>query len=300
MKKMLFLSVAALAAVGFIMSACTKDNSPASVPDGSPVLVTVNGEDITADEFRSEAESLSPYADQILADEETKNKLLDNLVSRKLLIQQARKDGYEKDPEVVKRIGEVMDNLLLGYYVKREIFDKAEVSDQQVREYFDGSKDVLGSARISHIQVGSEEEAEEIIVKYKSGASFNALAREYSQDAKTKASGGDLGFLSWSQFGSAELRAAAFDTPLGEVGNVVKSSYAYHVIKVTDRKPAKAEDFDKLRDELKEHLLERRKQEFFDTRVGSLKSGALITRNELAIKELSSSGQAAEPQPLGR
>ncbi len=300
MKRALTTGLAAVAAMGLFMGACSKDNAAGPATDGSPVLATVNGEAVTTDEFKAEANSLSPYSGQILADEEARNKLLDNLISRKLIIQQARKDGYENDPEVVKRMREVLDNLLLGYYVKREIFDKAEVTDQQVKDYFDKNKDALGSARISHIQVGSQEEAEEVLVKYKSGESFNSLARKCSQDTKTKNSGGDLGFLDWTQFGSPDLREAAFNTPLGEIGNIVRSSFAFHVIKVTDRKPAKDDDFDRIKDDLREFLLEKRKQEFFDNKVASLKDKADISRNEDAIKELAASGQSLAPLPSGK
>jgi len=301
LNKIMLLGIAALAALGLMMTGCNEEGAGAgAAPDGSPVLVTVNGGSITSDEFKAEAAALSPYAGQMLADEETRKKFLDNLVSKELLIQDARKAGYDKDPEVLKRLNEVMDNLLLGLYVKKEIFDKAAITDEQLKEYFDKNKDVLGSARVNHIQVGSKEEAEEVLIKYKSGTSFNALAKEYSQDANTKNSGGDLGFLDWSQFGSPDLREAAFNTPLGEVGNIIRSSFAFHVIKVTDRKPAKDEDFEKLKEDIREYLLEKDKEKLFEDRVAQLKSAANISIDDEAVKELSLIGLAGEPQTLGQ
>lgn len=301
MKKLLFLSAALLAALGLFLTACNEDNDVGRADyDKSPILATVNGGSVTVDEFKAQAAELPAYAAQTLSDEKARSKFLDNLISRELLVQAARKAGYGKDTEIRRAVNDYMENLMFRRYVKAEIVDKAAVTDDEVKAYFDKNKDILGSVRMSHIQVGSREEAEDVLIKYKAGESFRSLAKTYSQDKDTNKKGGDLGFLSWSAFGSPELREAAFGTPLGEVSNVVRSSFAYHIIKITDKKPAVDEDFDKLKDALKEDLLEKRKEKLFNTRIEELRAAADIKQNEEALKGLSLFNLSKEQPALDR
>lgn len=277
------------------------DKKPAAgkpAAEKSPVLVVVNNADITLDDYREEAAALSPAAQSVLVEPEARNKFLDNLVAKRLLVQQALKAGLDKDPEVVKRLNQTRDNLVLGLYVKNEVFDKANFTDADVKKYFDEHKDSLGSVRISHVQVPSKEIAQEVLAKYKAGEKFQDLVARYSQDSGTKGRGGDLGYLSWAQFGSGDLREAAFGTKVGEVGNVVRSSFAYHVIKVTDKKPAKDEEYDMLKDKIKEYLVEKRKEELFDSIVKGLKDKATITPGAEVDKHLASLVRQPEQQGM--
>jgi len=294
MRKHLILSVVIAASVLLMAAGCSQETAANRTGDKSPVLAEVNGAPITVDLFKAETDTLPPQVRQMLSDEETKNKFLDEVINKELLVQQARKDGLENDPDYKKIMDRTSFNLLLQMYVSREVFDKAKVSDEEVREYFDKNKQNLGSVRISHIQVSSPEEAEEVLGKYKAGTPFLKLVNKYSQDTETKDRGGDLGYVSWSQFGSPVLRDAAFNTPLGDVSNVIRSSFAYHIIKVTDKKPAMDADFDKIKDNLKQYMLDKRREELFEKKVNELTAGAKITKNEGAIKEMSFGGQTGE------
>ena len=298
MSKNMLLGAAVFAALGLFMSGCTQDCADEqSSYDKSAVLVHVNDNGVTLDKYKEEAAALPPASQQLLDDPEARAKFLDNLVARELIIQEAVKTGLGKDPEVMKRLDQTRDNLLIGLYVKNEVFDKSKFSDEDVKKYFDEHKDSLGSVRISHIQVPAKETAEEVLAKYKAGEPFAKLAKEYSGDEETKAKGGDLGFLSWAQIGSGDLKDAAFNTPAGDVSNVVRSSFAFHVIKVTEKKPATDKDFDSLKDPLKEYLTEKRKEELFEAKVKDLKTKAAIKPDEEAQKQIPSAATVPQGQP---
>lgn len=292
------LGAAAMAAFGLFLTGCNQDGattakSPRTV---SPVIVNVNNEPITVDDFRAETAGLPPEAMDVLADDEARTKFLDNLVAKKLIIQDALKRGMDKDPDVVQKLDQIRDNMVLGMYVQKEVVEKASVTDEAVKKYFDEHKADLGSVRISHIQVPTQEEAKETIVKFKAGESFKDLARKYSEDTRTKDKEGDLGFLGWADFGAADLREAAFTTPLGDVSNVVRSSFAFHVIKVTDKKPATDEEFPAIKAQLKDFLIEKSKEDMFEARVKELKDKAAIKMSDTLDQDLAflKEGEAAE------
>ena len=84
----------------------------------------------------------------------------------------------------------------------------------------------------AHILVAKFTEAQQLLEKIKQGESFAKLAQEHSLDGSRKR-GGDLGF-----FGSGmmvkEFEKAAFALQKGQVSDLVKTQFGYHIIKRLD------------------------------------------------------------------
>jgi peptidyl-prolyl cis-trans isomerase D len=99
--------------------------------------------------------------------------------------------------------------------------------------------------RASHILLTTEgkddatvrAEAEKVLKEAKSGADFAALAKKYSQDESNAQQGGDLDYFTRGRMVPA-FETAAFALGPGEMSDLVKTEFGYHIIKVTDRKPA--------------------------------------------------------------
>jgi EpsD family peptidyl-prolyl cis-trans isomerase len=302
MHKKIAIAAAAIA-VAAMLTACgpkqeEKKVETAAPQDKSLVLAVVNGKNITEDEFKEEAATLSPLAVNSLSEAENRDKFLDNLIDKQLIVQKAEAMGLEKDPEVAKRIELLKSSLLLGLYVKNEVLDKVKITDQDVKAYFDANKDQLGSVRISHILVGTHKEAEDVLAKLKAGSDFAALARQVSLDKKTKGSGGDLGFVDWAQFGSSSLKDAAFKLKTGETSGIIQSSYGFHIMKVTAKKPVAASQYEKMKDSLRTQIEQKKKEERFDSIVKELKDKAKVERKAENIKAMNlSSLQQGATQP---
>lgn len=72
--------------------------------------------------------------------------------------------------------------------------------------------------------------------KLDKGALFEDLVKKYSDDGRSKAKNGDLGYIKRRRM-PKEFDFAAFNLKVGEVSNIVKTKYGYHIIKVTAVKP---------------------------------------------------------------
>lgn len=76
--------------------------------------------------------------------------------------------------------------------------------------------------------------------KVLAGASFNEVAKQYSEDPSAKKNGGDLGYF--TAFGMVyPFENAAYTNKIGEVSMPFKTNFGYHIIKVNDRRPARGE-----------------------------------------------------------
>lgn len=85
-----------------------------------------------------------------------------------------------------------------------------------------------------HILTRTKNQARAIIMRVNNGESFKALACQFSNCPSSKV-GGDLGYFGRGQM-VPEFEKAAFETPVGEISDPVKTEFGYHVIKVIDKR----------------------------------------------------------------
>jgi len=123
-------SLIAIAAL-FILCGCGKSDA------GRAVIARVNDYSITAEEFKSEfKESVYSRTDT----PETRKEFLNNLIDRKLIIQDAEKIGIDKDPRFLKALEKFWEQLLLKMAIERKTMDFATqcyVSDKEVKDAYE-------------------------------------------------------------------------------------------------------------------------------------------------------------------
>ena len=134
--------------------------------------------------------------------------------------------------------------------------------------------------RASHILLktaGKDEaavrkQAEDILQQVKAGADFAELAKKYSEDEGSKPNGGDLDYFSRGRM-VPEFEAAAFALEVGQVSDIVKSQFGFHIIKVVDKKPAVTRSLDEVRPQIEEQLKRQRADQQIATRATELAAG---------------------------
>ena len=221
-------------------------------PAGDPVVGKVNGIDIRLSEVDAAiAELPAQYRD--LPRDTLFTSVLQQIVDRHLISAAAAKGGFDKDPEVQKRIAEARDRVLQQAFLNKAV--DADVTDAKVKATYDDMLKKMPpqeEVRARHILVKTEDEAKAIAKEIAGGADFAKLADEKSADGGAK-NGGDLGYFTREQMVS-EFSDAAFKLKKGEVSAPVKSAFGWHVIKLEDRRTVQPPPLDQVREDIRNQL----------------------------------------------
>ena len=99
-----------------------------------------------------------------------------------------------------------------------------------------------------------KKKAEDVLKQARSGAKFEDLAKKYTEDPGTKDKGGDLGWLVQGQT-VPEFEKAAFGLQKGQISDLVRTQYGFHIIKAIDKETARTKSFDEVKESLRAPLL---------------------------------------------
>ena len=146
-----------------------------------------------------------------------------------------------------------------------------QISDDGLRAYYNQHIDeyrVENRVHVEHIlfkTVGKtdaetaeiRQKAEDVLKQAKHGANFEDLAKKYSEDDATKPKGGDLGWIVDQQT-VPEFQQAAFSVPKGQISDLVKTQYGFHIIKVIDRESAHTRTFEEVKDSILQPVLDQK------------------------------------------
>ena len=255
-------------------------------PDGK-VLVTMEGEKITLDEFNKALDKIPMNMKMLVATDSGKRSYLDNLITKKLLLREARKDKIDGDKEFQDRLEEIKDQLLIESLLKKKLTAETKVSDEDLKKYYDAHREEFkkeGEISTRHIVVKTEDEAKQILARVQKGEDFAELARKYSIDPGAKTSGGEIGYHPKGTL-VPEYEAAAFKLKKeGQVSGIIKTQFGYHIIKLEGMKPPQYVPFEEVKDFIKQKIAQEKQKELFEHYVADLKKSAKITINEQLLK----------------
>lgn len=137
------------------------------------------------------------------------------------------------------------------------------VTEDEIKTYFEENKDSFDQkeqVKASHILVEDEATAKKVKEELDNGKDFAELAKEYSIDTSNAAAGGDMGYFVKGEM-AEEFEKAAFSLKPNTISNPVKTEFGYHIIKVTDKKAAKAAVFEDHKAEINDILFDEKIQE---------------------------------------
>ena len=230
-----------------------------------------------------------------------RKEMLDTMVIRELILQKASKDGLDKGAELQEKLQELKKRLIVETYLKKKVETEAQVSDADLKKFYDQNIDKFKAGEqihASHILVKSEADAKNILAQLKAGGNFEELAKKNSVDSSS-AKGGDLGW-----FGKGAMvpvfEKAALALKEGQISDVVKSDFGYHIIKLTGKRPAGTRPFEEVKDQIKAAVMPGKQQEVFQKIKEELKKSAKVTIKEDVLKEMDNGKGAvkgADKQP---
>lgn len=314
-KKLLIIITVMVISISLVLSGCSMvKKNPAA--DANSVVAEVGGEQIKKSEFNQIFEMVKvQYEQQYGADvwekevdgrkqiDVMKERVLDMLVDMKVQEQEAVKAGITATEEEIqaeldkakKNFGDeakfnefltsqkmtieylqdaIRKDILITKLQEKLTADVA-VTDEEVAAYYTTNQSQFLSVKASHILLEDEEEAKKALERVKNGENFNDLAAELSKDPSAKENKGDLGYFRKGQM-VEPFEDAAFQMQVGQISELVKTDFGYHIIKLEDRKFEKLEDVSA---ELKISMLDSKKDKVYQELLTEMRSKANIKKN---------------------
>src|SRR6266702_5242576 len=96
----------------------------------------------------------------------------------------------------------------------------------------------------------TKKKAEDVLKQARKGVKFDELAKKYSEDPGSKDKGGDLGWIRQGQT-VPEFEKEAFSLAPGQISDLVRTQYGFHIIKVLEKQTAHTKPFDEVKDALR-------------------------------------------------
>ena len=234
----------------------------------------------------------------------------ENVIERVLLIQQAKeqnepvsKEKLESvlaqmkeqsasgksfddfsDEEKEKIKGAIKIQIRVEKLLRDVCKDIAEPSQQEVEDFYNNNKERFQSAEqrrvahiVKHINSKTDEQAaqstmSQVHKQLQVGEIFETLVTKHSDCSEN---GGDLGYITKGQM-VEEFEDVVFNLGAGQISNVFRSRFGFHIARVYDIKPGSIVDLETAKDSIKKQLKSQMDRETIEKFVDRLKSNAAI------------------------
>ena len=253
---------------------------------GGKELVKINDVSISLEEFYQMSEKQPLEGKMRLLNEKGLRDFFENyVITREVLYQEAKKKGLDKNKEILAKVEDFRRAMVIDALLGEVIQEKSEPSENEIRQYHKENEALFTEPqeiKIRHIFVTSEPILKDVLTKLSKGESFEKLASTYNVD-KTREDGGNLGYIRRGQLSPsfAQFEEAAFSLKKrGDVSEVVRSPYGFHLIRLEDMKGTFLRPFDQVKEKIRFFLQGKKRQEAYLEYVKGAKSRAKIMINE--------------------
>lgn len=252
---------------------------------GTDVLATVGTKKITLDEFNKK---YSEVLSQTLSGAPSKQVFLEDLIRYEMGLQEAKKQGIEKDPQFQERVNQEMYKSLLEKELGKKV-QESQVSEEEMKIWYAKNPQIRISSILIEVKPGAttaqrveaRKRADEILKEVRgSKRAFEELVRLYSDDTTTKALGGDIGWQSRITL-NPTFYESALKLKMNEITpSVVETPFGFHILKLTGRR-----SFDEATHrEIRMAVFDEKRKQHFDNYFNGIKKNYSVNVNEKLIQ----------------
>ena len=276
---------------------------------GERVVLTIGDEKITAAEVEKFIQALPPEY-QAFYGGPGKHLLPQYIIGMKVLSTEAIKLKLGEQPEVARAIEIAREGILAS--AAGTLPESVVVSDQELRELYQKDKTLSEEDRIRHILIRTEDaplksagaghpalpepearkKLQDIRERILAGADFAQMAKQYSEDTATAASGGDMGVIQSDKVVPPIVKAAHSLEP-GQVSDIISTPSGVEIIKVEDKH---TKSFEEVKPALETQLRQSKAAEIIQHLVDN--SHLFVDQEFFAGSPAKPSSPASPPQPL--
>jgi parvulin-like peptidyl-prolyl isomerase len=274
MKRILSIALALLAAAPLLAQASSEESER--------LVAVINGEKLTAEKFDHLWDALGPEMQKNYElNGGGKIGFLDNYIERRLIVQQAVKESFDKKDSIAYQLENVRDSALFNLYVS-EVIAADVIPEAEMRGYYEENprefrqqearktRHIVATPYPQPVWNSANDDAQtpedakkkmEDLRRQLTGdvRQFSDLATKFGEDMSSR-SGGDLG---WVDRGTMDPKfdEALFALKVGEVSDVVESEFGFHVILCEQARPAGVKPFESVRSEIAKKLAQKKQVE---------------------------------------
>jgi parvulin-like peptidyl-prolyl isomerase len=276
---------------------------PVTASADDAVIGNLGTQSVKASDIKDFVDSLNPQQrEQAAKDPKIVLQLVRSAIGRKLALEEAQKQGWDKKPDIAAQIARARDEVVLTTFLRSVGLPPANYpTEDDIKAAYQANRDRFMTPRIYHVaQIfiaeppdakkdaieALDKKARDLAKKARAkGADFAALARSNSDDQPSAPNGGDLGWLPENQI-LPEILAAV--RPLGDKGvsDAVHAAGGWHILTVLGTKPPEFRPINQVRDQIVALLRETKIAQNDQAYVEKLLDDKHLTVNETAAQAL--------------
>jgi len=208
--------------------------------------------------------------------------IIDN-IKKQYLIDDAEMKAKLKEDNVSYDdfIAGIRSNVVKGRLLARVISPEVNVTEKDLRQYYDKHKDefVDEEYRLQQIFVSGQRDGQKRVTEaynlLQEGKSFESVAKDYSDETKSATAGGDIGYVKKVDLIPQLLAAVVFLTP-GVYSSIITTPYGFHILKLVEKKKGEMLTFEMARDSIHEKIVQEESEKRYKDYVGKLRKGSYI------------------------
>ena len=279
------------------------------------MIAQVNEEQIPVEEFNREFKELilEPGEEAKGTDlGNLKQAYLEQVIERKILVQEARRLGIKVSPEELNRAiseikmdypgegfgeklglkgttfeewkGRLGEKLLAEKVIRSAFRFQEKIDEKEALQYYDdhrSSFQISRKVRARQIVLADGEEAIQILKRLKKGESFEKVAKEKSLGPE-KVWGGDLGYFSQGE--KPTEFDSVFTMEVGAISEVIKSPYGYHIFRLEEKTQPRQIPFEEAKLGILQELGRNKGEENYQKWLNNLKGKAIVRVNKKRLR----------------
>lgn len=263
MKRLIILFCFSLVMFSTIVNASSQVGS-VSPPDNQ-ILAKIGDKTVTEADLKEMSNAVPDKFKYYYQTPEGRRQTLEYIVNVYALAAEAEKQSVDKRPDVQKLLSFTRNDLLARFYLEGLTKDLPVPTEAEAKAFYEQNKAEFvtpESIHLSHVLVESEKEAKDVLAKLKKGEKFGDLASQVSicpsKDVK--------GDLDWMPRGSLapEIEEIAFTMKNDQITGPVKTKFGYHVILMHDKRPARENSYDQVKELIVEQIKFLKQQEQYE------------------------------------
>lgn len=265
------LLVGLLVGLGPTLSGCTPQHE-------EPIVALVNGRAITQTEFDLHWRELSEATRARYTKEGGKRRFLDELITRELLMQEARRRGLDQNDTIRDKAQRYKEQLILDELLKDKLQSKVEITKDELDAYLEAHAHELLDplkVQVSLMLLQNFPAAKDLETQVNHGGSFAKFAQRYSVDEKSKAKGGDLGPYRRGLV-IPEVDAVIRTLKPGLVSAPIKTENGYYLVMTTPLDKEIIEADLATQERLRQELLADKRRKRFEEVIVDIRANATI------------------------